>query len=120
MNGRNRLINNRWPIVLAVCLTLLTAAPAYAEGELTFVSTGGGEMDVTEDGHIICDPEAGWEVVSITSDSSVEGIEAGEQIPEDEIAELSFEAGATITAVFGWIGDDCLSESVPESAAAIF
>lgn len=128
MKRNNELIKNMWlPALLAAYLMVASVIPSFAEEEyepenvgLTLVCVGEGEMDTTEDGHLLCTAGAGWEIVSITADSEVEGIGAGEQIPETEIDELSFEDGTTVTAVFERICDDFVYASVPDSAGAIF
>ena len=128
MNAKNDQVKNRSIIaIVAILLFLMSATPSFAEDEemsecegLTLVCIGRGKMDVTEEGSVTCTPEEGWEIVSITADSEVEGIEAGEQIPETEITNMPFEDGTTVTTVFDWICDDCVCTSMPDSAGAIF
>lgn len=90
------------------------------EDDLNLVTVGRGSLYIDEDDNVICTPASGYEVISITADKDAEDIEKGEEIPEEDIEEMYFEDGTTITAVFMKGYENDLAQSRPASAAAVF
>lgn len=89
------------------------------EGGLVFVTDGEGSLTLSKEGAVVCTPDKGYEIVSITADKDAGEIEANRQIPVDSLSELTFEKGTTITAEFSRITEDDVTAK-PVSATAIF
>ena len=87
---------------------------------LTLVSVGCGDLFVDKDGRVSCVPEKGYEIISITADKDADDVKKGNQIPETEIAEISFDEDTTITAIFRKTPEDELFGIRPVSATSIF
>ena len=93
---------------------------AMNNNSLKLIAIGHGELSADKEGRVICKSHEGYEIISITADRDAEGIRKGAEIPEDEISDISFQEGTTITAVFGKIPEDSMLSIRPVSAHAAF
>ncbi len=87
---------------------------------LSLIAVGKGTLAVNDDGSVICTPQTGYEITSITADKDAGGVRKGNEIPEDDISDISFIEDTTITAVFRKTPEDDNRGARPASAVAAF
>ena len=93
---------------------------ASADDAVSLIADGRGKVYMTDDGPDY-EPARGYELIMITADKSAGEYEAGEEIPEDEIKDIKFEPGTTVTYKFIVIeGDDPASAGKSDSSGARF